>query len=129
MELYEVLCLRDLVFVVGQKITAVPEVDGEDPSFHHLIGRDQMGRVIATARLSLDDTPIKLGRVAVRDDLQRTGIGSALMREAQRIIGRRPATMNAQAHLEPWYASLGWKREGPVFLEAEIDHVRMVWPG
>ena len=129
LELYEILCLRDLVFVVGQKITAVPEVDGRDPAFHHLIGRDRRGDVVATARLDLDGNCCKVGRVAVRDDKQHQGIGSALMREAQRIIGRRPAVLNAQAHLEKWYAGLGWAREGPVFLEADIPHVRMIWRG
>lgn len=126
-ELYEILHLRDLVFVVGQKITSEPEVDGHDPAFHHLIGRDASGRVIATARLTLDHAPVKVGRVAVHPELQHQGVGTALMRDIQARLQDRPATMNAQAHLEPWYESLGWRREGPLFQEAEIEHVRMVW--
>lgn len=126
-ELYEVLCLRDEVFVVGQKITAVPEVDGADPGFHHILGREASGLLVATARLSLDAQVVRVGRIAVRDQLQGRGIGTALMREIQRILGSRSAEMNAQAHLEPWYAGLGWQRNGPVFFEAEIEHVRMIW--
>lgn len=114
--------------MVGQKITSEPEVDGADPDFHHAFGRDDRGRVVATARLTLDRDPVKVGRVAVHPDLQRTGVGSALMAEVQRILGARAAVMNAQAHLEPWYARLGWRREGDSFFEAEIKHVRMVWP-
>jgi len=128
MELYEVLHLRDLVFVVGQEITAEPEVDGADPGFHHLVGRDEAGRVIATARLTLGREPVRVGRVAVHPDRQRSGTGTALMVEVQRLLGARAAVLNAQAHLEPWYARLGWRREGGAFLEAGIEHVRMVWP-
>ena len=128
MELYEILALRDEVFVVGQKITSEPEVDGLDPEFHHVLGRDDSQRLIATARLSLEASPVKVGRIAVRNDLQRRGLGTALMASIHETLGKRPATMNAQAHLEAWYASLGWTRRGENFLEAEIPHVQMTRP-
>lgn len=125
-ELYEILHLRSLVFVVGQKITAEPEVDGDDPSYHHLMGRDEDHRIVAAARLGLEREPVKVGRVGVRTELQHRGVGGQLMQAVHEAIGDRPAEMHAQAYLESWYASLGWQREGENFLEAEIDHVRMV---
>jgi len=125
-ELYEILHLRSLVFVVGQRITAEPEVDGDDPSYHHLMGRDEEHRIVAAARLGFGCEPVKVGRVGVRTELQRRGIGGQLMRAVHESIGDRPAEMHAQAYLESWYASLGWQREGENFVEAEIDHVRMI---
>lgn len=125
-ELYEILHLRSLVFVVGQKITAEPEVDGDDPSYHHLMGRDEDHRIVAAARLGLGREPIKVGRVGVRTELQHRGIGGQLMQAVHESIRDRPAEMHAQAYLESWYASLGWQREGENFVEAEIDHVRMI---
>ena len=124
-ELYDLLALRDRVFVVGQRITAEPEVDGLDPRAVHVLGRDEAGRMVATARLFFDARPVKVGRIAVDQHLQRQGLGSQLMLYVHQVLGDRPAAMSAQAHLEPWYASLGWKREGDLYVEADIPHVRM----
>ncbi len=128
-ELYEILHLRDLVFVVGQKITSEPEVDGADPGFHHLWGRTSEGRVLAPARLDLAGEPARVGRVAVHPDHQRRGLGTRLMHAAHDVLDGRRARLHAQAHLEPWYERLGWRREGAPFVEAEIPHVCMVRPG
>lgn len=127
-ELYALLWLRDEVFVVGQKITAESEVDGEDPECTHVLGRDGDGKVVATARLFLGKSPVKVGRVAVHPRLQGQGVGSQLMLYINDLIGDRPAAMSAQAHLERWYGSVGWRRIGDVYSEAEIDHVKMVRP-
>lgn len=123
-ELYAVLALRDLVFVVGQKITAEPEVDGADPDCTHVLGYLD-GELVATARLFLGHDPVKVGRVAVRDDLQRQGLGRELMAYIHEVMGDRAGAMSAQAHLEGWYGSLGWRRVGDVFIEAEIPHLKM----
>ena len=124
-ELYEILHLRDLVFVVGQKITSEPEVDGLDPDFEHVLGRLETGVLVATARLSSGTRPIRVGRIAVHPDHQHRGIGTSLMEEIHRHLGNRPAQIHAQAHLEDWYSRLGWKTRGSVFLEAEIPHLTM----
>ena len=125
-ELYDVLWLRDAVFVVGQKITAESEIDGLDPQCSHVLGRDAQGRIVATARLFLGDVPVKVGRIAVHPDLQRQGLGTDLMHFVDSLIGERRAAMSAQAHLTTWYASLGWQPVGAVYSEADIPHQRMV---
>jgi ElaA protein len=126
--LYELLQLRCEVFVVGQAITAVPEIDGRDPACTHarLFEGDAL---VGTARLVESDEPISVGRVAVHPDRQREGIGTYLMERIQARLGDRRAELHAQAHLEDWYASLGWERVGDVFMEAEMPHVHMVWNG
>ncbi|MFZ4579654.1 MAG: GNAT family N-acetyltransferase [Myxococcota bacterium] len=127
-ELYELMCLRDDVFVVGQKVTSEPEIDGLDPLCVHVMGRDDGGRIVATARLFVHEDPVKVGRVAVARDLQGQGIGSRLMAYVHEVLGERPAAMHAQAHLESWYTRLGWTAVGDVFDEAEIPHRHMVRP-
>ncbi|QDG53999.1 GNAT family N-acetyltransferase [Persicimonas caeni] len=125
-ELYAIMVLRDLVFVVGQKITAVPEVDGRDPECEHAMLYDGE-QLIGTARLFAGEDPVVVGRVAIHPERQRQGLGSVLMRAVQEHLGARHAELHAQAHLEEWYASLGWERFGEPFDEAEIPHVMMRW--
>lgn len=124
MELYEIMCLRDLVFVVGQKITSEPEVDGRDPDcWHAMLRRD--GKLVGTTRVFAEESPKMVGRVAIHPDLQGGGLGTVMMRHVQAWLGDAHAELHAQAHLERWYGSLGWVRFGDVFEEAEIPHVMM----
>ncbi|MBM4341772.1 MAG: GNAT family N-acetyltransferase [Deltaproteobacteria bacterium] len=128
-ELYAILQLRDEVFVVGQKITAEPEVDGLDPQCVHVMGRNAAGRLVATARLFVDEQPIVVGRVAVAISAQRRGVGTQLMRYVHTVLCDRPARLSAQAHLESWYAALGWIAYGEPYFEANIPHIGMKRPG
>ncbi len=125
MELHDILWLRNEVFVVGQKITCEPEVDGRDPECVHVFGRDRDGRVVATARVFLAGEVVKVGRVAVARDLQRGGVGSALMERVHQVIGDRAAALSAQAYLRGWYQRLGWQPVGEEYDEAEIPHIWM----
>lgn len=125
-ELYDLLWLRDEVFVVGQRITAECEVDGLDPQCVHVLGRDESGSIVATTRLFMHHDPIKIGRVAVHPRLQRQRLGRQLMLYVHEVMGDRPGKMSAQAHLTDWYTSLGWQARGGVYIEAEIPHQNMV---
>lgn len=126
-ELHDVFMLRNIVFVVGQGITAEPEVDGRDPECEHAMLWDG-DTLLGTARIFHRETPQVVGRVAVLTSRQGEGLGSILMEAVQAHIGEAAAELHAQAHLEDWYTRLGWKRAGDVFEEAEIPHVMMTWP-
>lgn len=126
-ELHDIFWLRNVVFVVGQKITAEPEVDGLDPECEHAMLWME-DRLVGTARIFHQRDPIVVGRVAVHTDLQGHGLGSVLMQAVQEHLGARRAELHAQAHLEEWYTRLGWERFGEPFVEAEILHVMMRWP-
>lgn len=126
LELYQILHLRDLVFVVGQKITSEPEIDGADPRcFHAMLYLGD--HLVGTARAFGEMHPVSVGRVAVLNEYQGRGFGTVLMTHVQEWLGARPAELHAQAHLEPWYTRLGWKRSGEDFMEAEILHTPMTW--
>lgn len=133
-ELHACLKLRGEVFVVGQQICAVPDVDECDPDAHHVmmwLGNELVG----TARLlTLDkdkDKYIKVGRVAVARARRGRGLGSSMMRAIHAWIGEVPGRygdMSAQADLERWYGHLGWLREGTIYMEAGIEHIEMYLP-
>lgn len=126
-QLHEALWLRSRVFVVEQKITQVPEVDEDDAAAHHVLVRDQ-GRLVGTTRVLMGRDPIKVGRVAVDRKRRGEGLGSHMMEAVGQFLEDRPAKLHAQAHLEDWYAKLGWRRVGEIFDIVGIDHVRMDWP-
>lgn len=130
-ELHACLKLRGEVFVVGQGICSLSDVDELDPQCHHAmvwVGEELAG----TARLLVRDggQTVKVGRVAVGKPWRGRGIGVALMRGVQDWIAQQPGragVMSAQAYLERWYTALGWVREGEVYQEAGIDHLEMRW--
>jgi len=142
-ELHACFRLRGEVFVVGQKICDLPDVDELDPQCCHAmlwVGEELAG----TARLlpKDDGQTIKVGRVAVGKPWRGKGVGVALMRGVQDWIapgsgntpgsGKKPGrvgVMSAQAYLVPWYTALGWERVGEVYEEAGIEHLEMRWGG
>lgn len=123
-ELYNIMHLRDVVFVVGQKITAVSEIDGEDPRCQHVLFYLD-DRLIGTTRIFDDVDPMIVSRVAIHSDVQGEGYGRKMMEEINAWLGDRPAEMHAQAHLTSWYQSVGWEPFGDIFDEAEIPHQMM----
>lgn len=125
-ELYDLLVLRNLVFVVGQKITAEAEVDGQDRECLHAILRVG-GVIVGTARIESKEEYFKVGRVCVTPGRQGEGLGTELMKGIQYFLGEQRAALHAQAHLQAWYERLGWIRVGEEFQEAEIPHVKMRW--
>ena len=127
-ELYDILWLRNEVFVVGQKITAEPEVDGRDPECEHVLLHEH-DQLVGTARIFHQKDPIVVSRISVRTERQRGGLGGFMMERINRHLGNRTAELHAQAHLEDWYRELGWERVGEEYIEAEIPHVTMVWRG
>lgn len=67
-------------------------------------------------------------RVAVLKDYRKHGIGRELMKYIETIAknnGYSKATLNGQIQAQPFYESLGYKAEGDVFLEENIEHVTM----
>src|SRR5687767_4835025 len=125
-EFHEIVRLREEVFVVGQRITAEAEVDGRDPECVHVLARDAEGRLVATARLFVRREPVAVGRICVLPALQRQGLGTRVMEHVHALLGARPGSMSAQAHLSPWYERLGWLPEGAIYDECGIPHQRFV---
>ena len=66
--LHEILQLRGDVFVVEQKIHQENDLDGRDPVAVHVLGRTPDGELVATARMLLDDSPVEVGRIVVREE-------------------------------------------------------------
>jgi ElaA protein len=123
-ELYAVLRLRVDAFVVEQGC-AYPELDGRDlePDALHCWVEDEEGPV-AYLRILRDAGGDRIGRVVTAPRGRGRGHAGRLLSEALARC-RRPVTIDAQAHLEAWYAGFGFRRDGEDFLEDGIWHVPM----
>jgi ElaA protein len=131
-ELYDILTLRQRVFVVEQQCPFL-DADGIDASSLHLCGRDAGGRLIAYLRLvppGLRFASPSIGRVVTDPGVRGTGIGRALMLEGMHLASSTfpgaPMYLSAQRHLEHFYSSLGFVPEGFPYDEDGIAHITMV---
>ena len=130
----EVSDLRQHVLFEPFGIPRLDQWNDMDPASHHLVAFKD-GRAVAYARLIelQDDTP-QVRQVAVEPELQRSGVGTALMRE----VGRRAQEMGFQRiHLyarvsaEAFYLRLGWitVSDDPFpYGRTGVPHVRMELP-
>ncbi|TWX40090.1 GNAT family N-acetyltransferase [Frigoribacterium sp. ACAM 257] len=135
LRLYDLLRLRVDVFVVEQEC-AYPELDGRDVEPDAvMLWAEEDEQVLATVRLLVDhadDTgaaaaadALRIGRVATAPAARGRGLAADLMRLALDRAEGRLVRLDAQAHLEGWYARFGFVVDGPGFLEDGIPHVPM----
>lgn len=133
-ELYALLHLRSEVFVVEQTC-AFQDIDGQDQTALHLLGRTATGALAAYTRLfnAGDCYPqVSIGRVVVSPVYRRHGLGRELMRESiaacAQAFGPQPIKIGAQLYLKTFYESFGFVQQGDRYLEDAIEHIHMLRP-
>ena len=135
-ELYDVLALRQEVFVVEQR-SIYQDVDGLDRASEHLLAMDEaQGTPFLAAYLRVLPPGVKfpaecsLGRVVTSPKARGRGLGRELTeRGIARLVERFPGTairISAQHYLQRFYESLGFQAEGDVYDEDGIPHIEMV---
>ena len=131
-ELYKVLQLRSQVFVVEQNCV-YQDCDNKDPGSFHLMGWKN-NTLVAYARLlpaGLVYSSPSIGRVVTSPSTRRVGIGRELMRVAIEktieLFRDTQITISAQVYLKSFYTSLGFQPVGEVYLEDNIEHIRMIY--
>ncbi len=136
-QLYEILALRESVFVVEQRCPYL-DADGRDAHAWHLIGRDETGNLIAYLRIVSPGhrfTEPSIGRVVIVPPFRGQGFGKVLMLEgirlAQGLFPGQSIRISAQHYLQKFYEELGFSlgREGDPYDEDGIPHIEMIYPG
>ncbi len=123
----EMPAVRDIrreVFIVEQKVPEEEEYDNLDDTAIHLVALDGTTPV-GTARLLVEDTTGKIGRVAVLRSHRGSYLGQALIRAALdefRAMGLTTAKLGAQTHALGFYSKLGFTAYGPEYMDAGIPH-------
>ena len=130
--LYEMLQLRDRVFVLEQQ-SIYGDVDGVDLHCHHLLGRDDQGRLLGYARLIApgvkypDATAI--GRVVLEPAARGKGLGNQLLAEAVahslRLYPAAPIMLSAQTAAQGLYERFGFVAVSAPYDDGGILHVDM----
>jgi len=133
-DLYALMALRQEVFVVEQDC-AYLDADGRDAAARHLLGweGERLGAYLRAFAPGVEHPEaardMVIGRVITAPFLRGTGLGRPLMAEGHRRCfatwGEGPIHISAQAHLERYYASLGYRVVGPGYDEDGIPHLPM----
>ena len=126
-EVNAALDLRHEVFCVEQGVSRDDERDGRDADAVHLVAVED-GAVIATCRLLVEGTTVKLGRMAVARSRRGLGLARALLTEADaraRAVAAERIVLAAQLGAQTLYERAGYEPYGDVFLDAGIEHVMM----
>lgn len=131
-ELYEIISLREQVFVVEQNCVYL-DCDGRDKSSKHL-WIEVHGCIVAYTRLvpPLSDSAYwSIGRVVVHPEFRGLSLGKKVMQASIEFLnsemGAQTIVISAQVYLLKFYNDLGFSEEGESYLEDDIPHIKMVW--
>lgn len=119
--------LRHEVFVEEQGVPVELEIDEHDDTALHLVAIEGE-QLVGTCRVVRDGARAKFGRLVVTRDARGSGIGRALLDEAERRAradGARRMVLTAQISAMGLYERAGYTARGEVFLDAGIEHMTM----
>lgn len=95
--------------------------------------KDNKTITVSYARVYFDslEQHVKVGRVATAAAYRGLGIGGKVMRRCCEVAQVRfkasEVWLDAQLHVVDFYKSMGFQVVSDVFMEAGIEHVRMIW--
>lgn len=131
-ELYELLKLRQEVFVVEQECP-YNDIDEFDPVSIHLMMIDN-DELVAYARILEKNTrypEVSIGRFLVRKDCRKNGFGDKLFSRAIDYITDEmkedTIKIQAQTYMKEYYKKKGFKEISEAYLEDDIEHVDMLY--
>ena len=128
--LYELLRFRQQIFVVEQA-SPYPDLDGLDTTAWHFVLHAEHGLVGCLRLTTPDDgeTAVRIGRVAVRVELRRRGLGRRLVTEAllfsRERYPERGIALAAQLSLVPFYEGFGFAAVSAPYDDFGVAHVEM----
>ena len=130
-ELYEILKLRNEVFVVEQECP-YDDIDGNDINALHLfiIENDSVVACCRILKPGVTFPTFAIGRLATKKEYRGNGYARSLMENAIKNIFERVEVdtimISAQSYLKEFYDSLGFKIVSDMYLEDEIPHYNMM---
>jgi len=128
-ELYaKTVALREKVLREPLGMKFDKEFLAQDTDNIHIAAIEQ-GNVLGTLLLKpLDNKTVKMRQVAVDPDLQRSGVGTAMVKFSEQIArsrGFERIVLHARKYAIPFYKRLDYEVVGDEFLEIGIPHYKM----
>lgn len=128
-ELYEICRLRELVFHLEQKVTDEDFDNMDQISYHGRLLIDN--KLVAYLRFYVDENNpeiVHIGRFLCV--IRRKGYGRELFKSTLTYIEKelkvKQIVIHAQTYVKKLYLDLGFKEVGDTFLEAGIEHIKMI---
>ncbi|WP_200837158.1 bifunctional helix-turn-helix transcriptional regulator/GNAT family N-acetyltransferase [Dyadobacter sp. 3J3] len=123
-DLKTAFAIRRQVFVIDQNVDAAAEEDGNDVATHYLAKVNDLPA--GTARWRKTKDGYKLERFAVLNAYRGSGVGGTLV---QALLSDLPegarAYLHAQVRAAKFYEKNGFSKFGDLFVEQNIEHVKM----
>lgn len=126
--LSECFSIREEVFVNEQGVPLENELDAFEEKSIHVIGYDHEHRPFACARFRPFEDAAKVERVAILKEYRKDGYGRTLMFAIERFAkdkGYNKLILNAQVQAQGFYEKLSYESTGSIFIEENIDHIKM----
>lgn len=131
-ELYEILQVRNKVFVVEQECY-YQDCDGKDEEAIHFLAINK-NKIIGYLRIlpkELAYEEVAIGRVLVIKEYRGKKIAVKLMTEAisyiSNVLGEDEIRISAQLYLKKFYEELGFEQASEEYLEDNIKHMEMFY--
>ena len=133
-ELYEILKIRQEVFIVEQDCPYLDADDLDKKAHHMMLWDEQTGRLAAYTRLLEKGLSYpnycSIGRVLSHGDFRQKGYGRLVMQQSiyqmKVFYPTIDIKISAQTYLLKFYNSLGFKEVGEGYLEDGIPHIGMI---
>ncbi|MGY1488955.1 GNAT family N-acetyltransferase [Methylobacillus pratensis] len=131
-ELYNILALRESIFIVEQDVPYV-DIDGKDIHCTHLMG--YLGKeLVAYLRIVpfglFKPDCFSMGRVVLRQSLRGGPISKTLvglgLEYLDSIRNGQPIRISSQLYLKDFYGRFGFVAEGEPYIEDRIPHIAMI---
>lgn len=129
-ELYSLLQLRSLVFVVEQNCV-YQDMDGKDKKALHVLGEFN-GKIVAYSRLfNAGDyfENASIGRVVTHPEYREMKFGHDLIKtsilEIEKNFNTKKIAISAQLYLKKFYESHNFVQTSETYLEDDIPHIEM----
>ncbi|MEX2664918.1 GNAT family N-acetyltransferase [Candidatus Uabimicrobium amorphum] len=126
-ELYEILKVRQEVFVIEQQCFYL-DLDDKDQESIHLQGIYNE-KLVSYLRIIPEKDKVKIGRVITRKEMRGKKIARAMMDHALQKIAQmfpeQTLELAAQEHLQDFYSSFGFDAISDPYDEDGIMHVDM----
>lgn len=131
-ELYEILQLRQVVFIVEQDCPYL-DCDGKDQQSHH-VQAYLNDKLVAYTRLLPKGISYpnfsSIGRVVTHPDYRSTGLGKHLMEQSlyymKSLMPSDTIKISSQCYAISFYEKFGFTAVGDEYLEDDIPHKAMI---